>query len=155
MKFTAQIKTLGGTLQQARPRGLSAKLFRHEVKEETPVPRKPHVQFPGSCDLIHVHSVYSAEEYDREAVEDHTRDPQKDEIYDELIDYCENEMCVHRKSKDSVKHEYLYGKTVQATAHVRAKVLEANKKLGKKVDPTALLLANMQNKQKSYVLAHF
>lgn len=82
-------------------------------------------------------------EYDRKAVEDHTEDPKRGDIYIELIDFCENEMNFHKKSRDSVKHVFLYGKPQAAKAYVKAKVLEAHKSMGHKVDPTALLLAKL------------
>jgi hypothetical protein len=129
--------------------GLSSAKLRREAKAvpQQRVPgQKHHVRFPSSSGLIVEHIVYSAEEYDREAVKDHLDDPQREIIYRELVNYCEKEMQVHKKSKDSVKHERLRGKQQQVQAHIRVKVLEANQKLGKKVDPTALFLSQLNSK---------
>ena len=73
---------------------------------------RPRVSFRDEDDLEEhttvVEAIYPAlsnDEYDREPIEADLED--KGAVYDELIVFCEREMCVAKKSKDSVKHAYL------------------------------------------------
>ena len=52
-----------------------------------------------------VYPALSKAEYDREPIKADISD--KDAVYDELIIYCEQEMCVNRCSKESAIHVYL------------------------------------------------
>lgn len=97
-------------------------------------------------DLITVHPTYNNEEYERRGDDSQNSikdDAERDKIYKELIAYCEKEMEVHKKSKDSTNHHILHNRPTVLRRHILKRMREANGKIGVRVDPTAQLLADM------------
>lgn len=138
MKFLSNIKFLSGgahgrfTLSLAR--NDSSKSADGNTDKFTLAPPHPRVEFRDEEDLVVEHAVPGNDEVDRTPTDDHTHDPARDEIFDELIDYLETEMTVHKEAIASTKHGYLYGKNQGAKLHVQKRVKEANKALGMKAD---------------------
>lgn len=96
------------------------------------------VSFREEDDLVVEHAVPGNDEIDRTPTDNHVHDPARDDIFDELIDYIEKEMPVHKEAVESTKHGYLYGKSQGAKLHVQKRVREANKALGMKTEKKVL-----------------